>query len=90
MAVVGSRVTVATTATRLDTSTAGNMARSSVLVRNRGAAAVDLGGSGVTSGAGFQLDPGEAVDVDIVASDSGLYGIAASGTVRCDVIQVGS
>jgi hypothetical protein len=90
MSVIGQRVTVTTDATRLDVGTVGNMATSALLVRNRGTAAVDLGGSGVTAGAGLQLDGGEAVTVDLCGSYGGLYAIAAAGTVRCDVLQVGT
>lgn len=89
MAATSSRVTVTSAATRLDTSTAGGMSTSALLIRNRGASAVDLGGPTVVSGAGFQLDPGESATVDLAAVDAGLYGITASGTSSCHVLQVG-
>lgn len=90
MAVTAARVSVATTATRLDTGTVGGMSRSALLVRNAGAATVDLGGSTVTSGAGFELAAGESASIDVVFGDGGVYGIAAAGTVSCHVLQVGS
>lgn len=84
----GDRVTVATTATRLDTGAGSGMGHAAVLVRNRGAVTVDLGGPGVTGGAGFGLDAGESVTLDSLAGD-GLYGIVASGTCVVHVLQVG-
>ena len=86
MAVAGPRVTVSTTATRLDSW--GSTRVGAVLVRNRGAASVDLGGAEVTTGAGFELQAGESVTVDMTATDGGLYAVAAAGTVRCDTLQV--
>ena len=82
------QVTVTSSATALDQSTAG--ARS-LLVRNRGAVAVYLGDSGVTTATGFQVDPAETVAIDIPRSGGAgaLYGITASSTARVDVLQVG-
>jgi hypothetical protein len=82
------QVSVGTTATRLDPTPVGAITRESCVVRNRGAAAVFLGGSTVTTANGFQLDPGETFTADVQASD-GLFGIVASGTVVCHVLQVG-
>lgn len=88
MAVKGTQVTVTTSATALEsTLTAQGM---SVLVRNRGAVAVYIGGSAVTAATGYQLDPGEAVTLD--ASDQnplGVYGITAAVSCVCHVLQVG-
>lgn len=89
MAAKGDQVAVVTTATRLDTGTAGNMARSSCLVRNRGAVPVYLGGLTVTTANGFQLDPAESVAVDLAPGDA-LYGVVASGSASCHVLQVGT
>lgn len=82
------RVTVGTSATRLDIST---MVTSgvSVLVRNRGAVAAYLGGAAVTTAAGYQLDAGEAATVDARVYQLGLWGVVASGTAECHVLQVG-
>ena len=85
-AVTSAQVTVTNTATALDQSTAGSR---SMLVRNRGAVAVYLGGFAVTTSIGFQLDPGEAATVDVLKYGSGLYGITASSTARVDVLQSG-
>lgn len=90
MSAVGSRVSVGTTATRLDTSTAGGMGRSSLALYNAGTVDVDLGGSTVTAGAGFALPSGRSISVDVLSGDAGLYGIVASGTATVHVLQVGS
>lgn len=89
MAVNGSRVTVATTATAISGADSDGVYGSSVLVKNAGAASVFLGGSGVTTEAGFELAAGEAVSLDLNVSDS-VYGIVASGTVVCHVLASGA
>lgn len=81
-----SRVTVTTSATRLDTA---NTAKSpNIIIRNRGSVAVYVGGSAVTSADGFQLDAGESLDVAVGAGNIGLYGITASGTASVHILQV--
>jgi hypothetical protein len=84
-AVASAQVTVTTTATALDQSTSGPR---SLLLRNRGAVAVFLGGSGVTSSTGLQLDPGETLSLDVPKFGAGVYGRTASSTARVDVLQV--
>lgn len=86
MAISSNQVTVTTSATRLDPST--GVPTGAVLVRNRGSAAVYLGGSNVTTANGFQLDAGESVPMDIRSGDA-LYGVVASGTQTVHVLQVG-
>lgn len=90
MATKSRAVTVATTATRLDTTDeTDSVSGSSLAFYNNGAATIYVGGSDVTTanGApvpasswspGFDLDPGEA-----------LYGIVASGTVEARVLEGG-
>lgn len=84
MTLVTGQVAVATTATLI---IAGDpIARSAVVVGNRGAASVFVGGSGVTTATGFEvkagldgyfhLDPGEA-----------LYGIVAAATVAVSAFR---
>lgn len=80
------QVTVTNAATALDVNSTG--ARS-LLVRNRGSVAVYLGGAAVTTGIGFQLDPGESLTADFPTYSAGLYGITASSTARVDVLEVG-
>jgi len=84
MAVASSRVNVGTTATLI----AADIDSGSVLVRNKGAAVVDLGSSSVASGAGFELGIGESAAIDLSQGDA-LYGITASGTVAVHVLRTG-
>lgn len=88
MAVKGARVDVATTATAL--SQTDVVSTAAILVRNRGAATVYLGGPDVTTGTGYQLDAGESISVEAAAYQVGLFGVCASGTVTCHVLQVGA
>lgn len=88
MAVQTARRDVTSVALRLDVTTSPER-NASMLVRNRGTAAVYLGASDVTTATGFQLDAGEAVAVDLSTVDNGLYAIAASGTHTCHVLQSG-
>lgn len=84
------QVTVTTAATLLDRNTTAS--GRAVLLRNRGSIAVYIGGPGVTTAVGFQLDPGEAISVDTaegIGVDTGTYGITASSTARVDVLQQG-
>jgi hypothetical protein len=85
-ATASAQVSVTNTQTALDQNTAG--ARS-LLVKNRGSVAVYVGPSTVTTGTGFQLDPGESLSVDVPTHGAGLYGITASSTARVDVLEVG-
>lgn len=70
------RVSVAQVAIAVLTGTGINVPS---VVRNRGTAAVYLGGSAVTTSTGFQLDIGEAVSVYLAPGEI-LYGISVSGT----------
>lgn len=85
------RVTVTTAtnpATKLDTAWASGSNRI-LLVRNRGTASVFVERvSTVTSADGFELGAGEGLRIGPVDS-AGLYAVAASGSQRVDVIQVG-
>ena len=90
MAFSGRAVSVATTATRIDTAAEDISLdrKSGIAVYNNGAAIVYLGGSGVTTAAGFPLAVGGQVSMDADAAE-GLYGIVASGTVEVRVLEVG-
>jgi hypothetical protein len=85
VSIAAARVTVTTSATALDAPDPGSGSYD-VLVRNRGTASVDLGGSDVTTGAGFELAAG---DVLTFQGNEILYAVAASGTVRVDVLRAG-
>lgn len=89
MAIEGVRISVTTTATPLF-SAVDSRERGATAVTNRGGTAIDLGGPGVTSGAGFQLDAGQTITLDVnTGSGDLLYGISASGTVICHVLRAG-
>lgn len=78
-----SRVSVGTSATLL---WGGNVAAVEVL--NCGSAAIDIGDSTVTAGAGRPIQPGEAVSLEMEDVAFAGYGIAASGTVSVSVAKV--
>lgn len=89
MAVSGRRVTVTTTATRLDTADVDTQAGSRLTLRNADAAVtVDLGASDVTSGAGYGLTAAAVVEL-VHGSDEAVYGIVAAGTVVVHVFETG-
>ena len=88
MAVKASRVNVGATATALS-ATDDSRAGEAVVVRNRGSAAVYLGGSDVTSSTGFQLDAGDTLAVDVTYGET-LYAVAAdAGPYRLDLLWQG-
>ena len=84
MAVSSTAVTVADTATLL--ATGGSSGGDSVAVYNNGAETVFLGGSGVTTAAGYPLGAGEHVGIDLERGES-LYGIVAAATEECRVLK---
>lgn len=86
MAVDGRRVTVTTTATRLDTADTDSVSGKSIAVNP--ASAIDIGDDGVTAGAGFEVGAGVTFSADLGPGEA-LYGIAASGTVEVDVFETG-
>jgi hypothetical protein len=81
-------VSVGTTATRLDAADTSASFTRSCLVRNRGSSAVFIGGAGVTTATGLQLDPGESLTADLRPAEP-LFGVVASGTVTCHVMLAG-
>src|SRR5262249_61296188 len=76
MAVTGARVTVSTTAVALNSApTEGQV----LIIRNNdGANAADLGGSGVTAGAGFSLVAGATITLPVSAGEQ-VFAIRSSG-----------
>lgn len=82
MTVVGHRVTVGSTATRLDPSTDSDaMAGKTVRVKNaESVSGVDLGGPGVTFGDGFRLAAGESIPVTLQGGEE-LYAVAQMSAV---------
>ncbi len=87
MAVQAFRVAAGVTVKRLDQH--DTVTRVTLVVANRGASSVYLGGQGVTAAEGYELAAGEKLSLELRPSDLGLYAVAASGSVRLDVMQVG-
>lgn len=80
--------TVTTSATALDVDDVLSSSRS-CLCRNRGAVAVYVGGPGVTTSNGYQVDPGEWVSLDTSGTGGGVatYAVTASGSSTVHVLQ---
>lgn len=90
MALAGRRVTVTDVATRIDAADSSNASPRSLRVTNAGAAAIDIGGSGVTAGAGYSLAAGASIDITLDYRES-LYGIAAATTSQpVHVLETGA
>lgn len=90
MAATARRVSVATTATRLDFASveSDRVFGQSLIVRNRGSASIFVGGPDVTSSTGFEVLAGESFSADIHTGDE-VYGIVASGTVPVHIFESG-
>ena len=88
MSVKGERITVATTATRLDSNI--NASRVNIIIRNRGSQPVYLGAADVTTSTGFQLDIGESLTAEEVRALPGLFGIVAATTAVVHVLSLAS
>jgi hypothetical protein len=83
MAVIGKRVTVASSPTLIATADGDG---GSVTLRNADASnAIDIGSSSVATGAGFSLIAGAAVSIDLDGSDR-VYGVTSSGSVVVHVV----
>lgn len=93
MAVVPASVAVGTTATLLsgtDPGQAGTGSPDGMSILVRPAAAVFLGGAGVTATAagGYEVAAGSELSFDLAPGDA-LYAIAAAGTVTVAVLRTG-
>jgi hypothetical protein len=96
MAIVASRVTVGVTAVAVADSASDTTDVSGIVsgqkngfaanIRNRGTVAVYLGGSAVATADGYQLDPGESVNLWVYPGDA-VYGISGSAGQRVDVLR---
>lgn len=89
MPVIGERVTVSTTATViLDPANGGVVDKHGAIIKlpSTAGASVFLGGSGVTTTTGYELEVGDIVDVSLVAGDV-LYGIVAASTEDVHVLR---
>lgn len=84
MSVVGTRVSVvAGTATLI---VEADDDGTNALVTNAGTAAVDLGGTAVTSGSAYSLAAGASVAMDLYSHEK-LYGVPTGGTVVMHVLK---
>ena len=84
MAVLATRVTVGTTATRLDSAVDTGYSQSTVVVRCP-TAAMTIGGPEVTTATGFTLAANEWIEWDLTGYDA-LYGVVTA-PAECQVIQ---
>lgn len=55
-------------------------------INNRGSAAVYIGGPGVDTSSGYQVDNGHELVVELDSPNEPIYAVAASGTQRVDVV----
>lgn len=81
------RVTVGTTPVRVGGT--DDVVSLNVIFRNRGTTAIYVGGADVTSTWGYQVDPGEGMTMDVLASDSGIWACTASGSTVVHRLQRG-
>lgn len=88
MAFLSGQGTVGTSAAALIASSLTGSNGSRALVRNRGTVAVYLGAVGVTTGTGFQLDPGESASFYMDGAET-LYAISGSAAQRVDYLLGG-
>jgi hypothetical protein len=85
------RVSVGTTATRLDTQpNTGNYNGDSISIQNLGTASVYIGGSAVTTSSyGYELKSNSSIALDVRIDDT-IFGIVSSGTITVNVLTVGA
>lgn len=83
------RVTVATTATRVDAAAAGDhIGECRITILNpTGGQSVFLGGSAVTTAAGYELVSGASKDFDLEAGET-LYGIVTATTQVVHILRI--
>lgn len=89
MAVSAARITVSTTAVLLTVSETDTVSGSILTVKNTSANAADLGPSGVTAGAGFDLAAGATHTITLPPGET-LYAIrSAAADATIAVLRVG-
>lgn len=81
-------MSVGTSETELTGTQTDSTAGQSLVVQNRGAADVFVGGTGVTTSTGFKLAAGDSVSLDLGQGEK-LFGIVATGTVTCHILRAG-
>ena len=89
MAIKSAVVSVGTAAVQLNAPDADSQAGESVVIYNAGTAAIYLGGSAVTSAAGFPLGGSATIAITLDGGEN-IFAIAASGTVSTNVLTQGS
>jgi len=88
MASLGTRITVTTTATKLNGTDTNRISGSSLVIRNKGEVSIFLGNTDVLSSTGFELEVGESITLDLSTGDN-IYAITASGTCVCHILALG-
>lgn len=90
MAALGVRITVSNTAVPLNIAEADTVSGSKLWIKNNSANAADLGGSGVTALAGFDLAAGATIGPIELASGELLYAIRSGGVdATVTVLRIG-
>lgn len=89
MAINSKIVSVTTTAGQLNSADADSQAGESVVIYNAGTASIYLGGSAVTSAAGFPLGGSATIALTLDGGEN-IFAITASGTVSTNVLTQGS
>lgn len=59
-----------------------------VVIYNRGALSVYIGGPAVSTTTGFELGSGQSISVDLSEANQEIYAIAASGTQAVHVLAL--
>ena len=90
MPVEAAAVSVATTATALNTAESSGSDRVSLLLFNNGAQVVYLGPAGVTTSSGMPLAVGASVSVNELSDGERLFGIVAATTCEVRVLRQGA
>lgn len=81
------RITVTTTPVRIGGT--DEVVSLNVIFRNRGATPIYVGGPDVSTGWGYQVDPGEGLTMDMLATDNGIWALTASGSSTVHRLQRG-
>lgn len=91
MAITATRVTVSTTAVALNPAEADTVAGVKLVLKNTSANAADLGPSGVTAGAGFDLAAGATVGPLELSAGEQLFAIrSAAADATIAVLRLGA
>jgi hypothetical protein len=90
MAVTAQRITVSTSAVAISPAEADVVGGCKLLVKNTSANAADLGPSGVTAGAGYDLAAGASVVIELGPGEGQVFAIRlAAADAVLSVLRVG-